>query len=422
MSGRPSARTILYVTVDGVLQQLGYSQVGRVVLGLAHQGFRYRLLSLESGADLSQRSKVMELDRRFAAAGIPWSRLPYDSSGTPIAAASNLARLANAVRTLVARHDVGLVHARAYHAATIARAAKRVLGVPYLFDARGRWIDERLLGGRWFTNPMVERGARAVERGLYQGAAGLVTLTQLHADDILSGAFGNYRGAPVRVITTCADFSAFKLESRTQPLEEDNHLPSEVRRRLAGKLVVAFVGSTNAFYRHDESFQLALRILARRADAHLLILTVQQREFLQLARRHNLDEDRLTVATAAHEEMPHWLARIDWAIQLLNEGVAKRGSMPTKLAEFFASGVRPLHFGCNQEVSEWVERAGSGLVLGGLAPAELDAAADFVATASAEPALLANARQKAQPHFDLASGLQSYQLLLGELGYTPARN
>lgn len=416
----PRGQSILYVTFDGVLQQLGYSQVGRVILGLAQQGFSYRLLSLESPADLADQARVAELDRRFAKAGIEWTHLPYDGRGNASAAASNLARVGQAVRTLVAKRDVGLVHARAYHAASVALAAKRLLSVPYVFDARGRWIDERLQGGRWFTNPAVERAARAVERQLYRHAAGLVTLTRLHADDIVDGDFGRYSGAPLRVVPTCADFSVFRLDGKARGRREGARLPSDLTQRFAGKLVVAFVGSTNAFYRHEESFELAKRILARRADAHLLILTAQQREFLELSRRHALSEHRFTVATASHEDMPEWLAQTDWAIQLLNGGVAKRGSMPTKLAEFFASGVRPLHFGCNDEVSTWIERAGSGLVLRGLSPAELDAAADFVASARTDLELLAAARQNTQPHFDLAAGLQSYRSLLGELGYQPA--
>lgn len=419
MTKRGAKGSILYVTVDGVLQQLGYSQVGRVILGLARQGFRYHLLSLESPADLSDSARVNELASRFAAQGIGWTRLAYDQRGSAVAAASNLTRLGRAVRSLVAEHDIGLIHARAYHAALVSLGAQRLLGVRYLFDARGRWIDERLLGGRWFTNPLVERGARAVERQLYQHAAGLVTLTQLHSDDIVNGDFGPYAGAPTRVVTTCADFDAFRLERRQTVPNGLTPLPPEISARLAGKLVVGFVGSTNAFYRHDESFELASRLLARRPDAHLLILSAQRREFLELARRHQVPEQRFSVATASHEAMPEWLARIDWAIQLLNGGVAKRGSMPTKLAEFFAAGVRPIHFGCNDEVSGWVERAGSGLVLRGLDRAELDAAADFVARSPTPPELLAAARERTRQHFDLASGLSSYRALLGELGFEP---
>lgn len=419
MSQRGPGRSILYVTVDGVLKPLAYSQVGRVVMGLAGQGFRYDLLSLESPADLAEASRVADLERRFAEAGVQWTRLAYDEAGNAKAAASNLARLARELRRLAVTRNVRLVHARAYHAATVALAAKRLLGIPYVFDARGRWIDERLQGGRWFTNPAVELAARAVERRLYQAASGLVTLTQLHADDIVAGDFGRYSGAPLRVVTTCADFSAFELGRRERAPDELGQLPRDIAQHLHGKLVVALIGSTNPSYRHQESLELAKRILARRTDAHLLVLSGQRREFLELLEQHRLPQARFTLTSAAHEQMPDYLSRIDWAIQLLNAGVAKRGSMPTKLAEFFAAGVRPIHFGCNDEVSRWVEQAGSGLVLPSLEPAALDAAADHVTSSRREPGLLMAARARAQEHFDLAGGLRSYRSLLAELGLHP---
>ena len=52
--------------------------------------------------------------------------------------------------------------------------------------------------------------------------------------------------------------------------------------------------------------------------------------------------------------------------------------MPTKLAEFLATGVRPVQFGCNEEVSAWVRRTGSGLVLDEVSAAGLGRAADAI--------------------------------------------
>lgn len=415
MSRAAQGSKILYLTVDGVLQPLGYSQVCRILLGLSRRGFRYHLLSLEGRADLEDSGRVAALREELRTHGIEWTPLPYDAGGSARAAAANLAKVARRASALLASGDIGLVHARAYHAALVALSLKPVHRVPYLFDARGRWIDERLLGGRWFTNRFVEGAARAVERTLYRSASAFVTLTRLHGDDIAAGDFGAYNGRPIQVITTCADFDSFTLAPRFDGTSSTT-VPSEVLQRLAGKLVVAFVGSTNAFYRHTESFRLAGEILKRRDDAHLLIISAQRKEFADLAERARIPEERLTIATASHRSMPDWLRHVDWAIQLLNGGVAKRGSMPTKLAEFLATGVRPIHFGCNDEVAQWVRRTGSGIVLESLAPPDLSAAAEVVAQARADQQRLQRAREVAQPHFDLSSGLDRYESLLRQLG------
>ena len=53
--------------------------------------------------------------------------------------------------------------------------------------------------------------------------------------------------------------------------------------------------------------------------------------------------------------------------------------MPTKLAEFFATGIAPIGHGANSEVTDWVRRAGSGLALDDLSIDSLERAAEFVA-------------------------------------------
>jgi hypothetical protein len=114
------------------------------------------------------------------------------------------------------------------------------------------------------------------------------------------------------------------------------------------------------------------------------------------------------VASAEHWAMPHWLQWVDWGLLLLPETAAKRASMPTKLAEYFATGVRPMFYGCNSEASRWVERAGSGYVLRSIDADELRAAARAVAESVPEYERLRNAREVTATHFGLASCLDRY--------------
>jgi hypothetical protein len=111
--------------------------------------------------------------------------------------------------------------------------------------------------------------------------------------------------------------------------------------------------------------------------------------------------------------MPEWLSLIEWGMLLLNpDSPAKRASMPTKLAEFFASGVRPVQFGCNTEVSEWVRRTGSGFVLPDVRPETLETAAERIVSSTPDAQVTAHARALAAPHFSLESGLEKYERVL----------
>ncbi|HEX3597854.1 MAG TPA: glycosyltransferase, partial [Polyangiaceae bacterium] len=350
-----SGRRVLFLTVDGLLQGLGYSQVVRIVEGLAKNGYRYDIASLERPKDLERIDARAALEARLAAAGVRWFCEPYDTSGSARSAASNIGRLARLVARRTATDDYGLVHARSYLAAVPSVMALAMRRVPYLFDVRGYWIDERVEEGRWFTNPVALAVARAAEQAQFRAAAGVVTLTELQAGDLRNGAFGPQRGRPIVAIPTCADYDEFEMGRR----ESYRCVSADVLAKLEGRLVIGFVGSLNRSYLSEEAAKLARLVLDRRTDAFVLALGTQRTEYAGLFARHGIPADRFLVQPVDHREMPEWVSLIRWGILLLDSPFAKRGSMPTKLAEFFAAGVRPIQHGCNAEVSEWVQRAGS---------------------------------------------------------------
>lgn len=404
-------RPVLYVTFDGILQPLGYSQVARIVCGLSSRGIPYRLVSLERPVDLADDALVRSVRRRLSEASVEWTAIPYDVSGTTKAAASNVGRTTAEVLRLAARREISLVHARAYHGGLAALAARRTTGMPYLFDARSYWIDERITDGRWFQKPSVRVTARAIERRFFRDAAGIVTLTEIQANDVRTGKFGSSTGAPVLTIPTCADYDAFRLRDSVS----FDRVPPELRETLRGKRVIGIVGSLNRSYYGVETLDLVRRALALSDDLHVLVLSAQTAEWKALLDRAGIAPSRATVSVAPHEAMPAYTALIDFAVMLLVVNAAKRASVPTKLAEMFASGVRPVYFGCNDEVTEWVKKAGSGHVLDRISEPELERAAGFMATTRPDHEALARAREVTAPHFSLATGLDRYESILREI-------
>ncbi|MCA2981059.1 MAG: glycosyltransferase [Myxococcaceae bacterium] len=406
------ADELLYLTQDGLLEPLMHSQVVRVVERLAALGWRYRIVSLEKERDLADASRVRRLKARLERAGVQWEFAPFDWAQSSRAAATNLGFLASRALELARAGRVRGIHARAYVPAVAALAAWHATGVRWVFDARGYWVDERLEEGRWFTTPLRLAVARGVEHQLFATASAVVTLTELQARDI-EQRFRPLGARPVRCITTLADYDDFaKRPNSDVPL-----VPPEHRARLAGKLVIAVVGSINNSYLVDESLELARRILERTPAAHLLVLSGQHEEYRRRLGVAGVSEQRFTLVRAEHDAMPQWLSLVHWCLLLLQpNSKAKRASMPTKLGELFASGVRPIQFGCNDEVSGWVHRAETGLVLTDVSSAGLEVAARAVAEAAPlSPEAIHRARQRTSPHFSLEAGCARYDALLAEV-------
>ena len=396
---------ILYVTFDGLLQPLGNSQVVRYVEGLSRRGFDYTVLSMERSEDLRNVGRVDRLRQYLADRGIGWIYGEYSAGGAPGDAAKNMGWMAKRAIRLARERPLELIHARSYLGASVAYAVDRLIGVPYLFDIRGYWIDERLSEDRWFTNPVVHRVARALERRLYGRAAGLVALTTVSAGDVLAGRFGPWDPQkPLTVIPTCADYSRFQPGSA-----DSSELPELQRLRDSNKLVVGYVGSINPAYHVDESLQLFRRLKERRHDAHLLAVTHQENQMSELLGRHGITASQATVISVPHSAMPAVYDLIDWGFLVIERSYARRAMMPTKLAEFFAAGVRPIYYGCNSEIRHWVERAETGVVLDNITTWELDRCARQIANRSTDQASLRRARRLTRAHFGLAAGIDAYE-------------
>jgi glycosyltransferase involved in cell wall biosynthesis len=400
---------ILYITFDGLLEPLGRSQVFNYLSKLSERGFKFTVISLEKPADQADTKARQQLENDLAARGIKWLSYPYRSGGLRSVLMNCLVAF-RAARQEVHQDRVAFIHARSYVPALIAWFLKRRSGVPYLFDMRGYWIDELADDGRWFTNQTAYKVGKKIERSLVRDATAIVTLTNLQANDLRQGELREFPNRPIVSITTCADYDEFALAGTAR-----GAVPAEIRQRLQGKLVVGLVGSINSSYCISESLSLFRFLCEARNDAHLLCLTRQLQTFAALLEQYNVLPDRYTLITVAHQDMPEWLKQMHWALLLLNSRFSKRGSMPTKLAEFFAAGVRPIQYGCNEEVSARVREAGSGLVLEGLSPEDLREAALKVARTNLDNEGVMKAREITRPNFSLEAGVNKYATLFDKL-------
>lgn len=394
-------RRVLHISFDGLSNAIGYSQVARVVAKIAARGIEQEVLSLEPARNHQELDRVRGL---LARTGVRWTPLPYASG--PGSSVRNL--MSVFASTLNFRRLDTLVVARGYQAALAAAGVRATTGVPFVFDARGYWIDEQIEGGRRFLSAVPLAAARRVERRLYQSAAAIVTLTQLHAEDLLEGKFGHI-DAPVVTIPTCADYTEFV------PRERARNPPPRELTGTAGPLI-GIIGSVNASYRCTEMVALAAQVLRVRPDAKLVVLTEQREAFQEMCASAGIGLNRFLVRTVPHSEIPDWLPWIDWGVLFLVESDAKRASMPTKLAEFFAAGVRPVFSGCNAEVRNWVLRAGTGLVVESVDATSIEQAALQISAASIDRRGIASGRTATHEHFDLDQGSRRYFDLFRRLG------
>lgn len=366
---------------------------------LVRRGWRYSILSLEhnQGQTGEESSRVAAVLKEH---GIEWTKAAYRPGARN--ALGNIGRLASAASRLVRTREIRLLHARSYLGAAAARLVKLTSGVGYIFDIRGYWLDEKLDYVPRRPPPGLLRAARVAERQLFSEAAAIVTLTRTAQNDIRSGLFGPMgMQRPVVCIPTCVDYGAFTLDGRAM--------------RDPSALVLGQVGSLNPAYRTEQSFQLAARVLGLAKHARFMCLTSDREEALRLARKYDLPADRIDIDSCSHEDVSRRLQQVDWGFLMLTENFRLRGAIPTKLPEFIATGVRPIHHGGNPDIREWIERTGTGITVPELTGGDLDRAAHAICTCESTLSDLVHARETARSHFSLESGAERYSKLLSQL-------
>jgi glycosyltransferase involved in cell wall biosynthesis len=337
---------VLWIAYDGVLAGPGRSQVVPYLEALARRGGRMRLLTWEKPEPLHS-SAHGALRTRLESLGIRWLALPYHRRPTVPATAVDLLRGLASGADLV--RGAGLVHARSVLSALVARPLARLAGVPWIFDTRGFWADERVDGGLWPAGGALHRTARSVEEAAIRAADGLVVLTR-RAEAILLE-----RGAtaPLRVIPTCVDLERFRPDAP----------PPASTESLRGRRVWLLLGATGTWYLRDAMLDFCRDALAADPGAAVLVLSEEHHDEIRQGLRRRGIEARTTVRSVLHEEVPSWIGLASAAVVFIRPAPSKAASCPTKLGEILACG-RPVVVGAGVgDVDELVVARRVGVVV-----------------------------------------------------------
>ena len=167
----------LYVCYFGLREPLVQTQVVAYLKQLRDAGMEMTLLTFEP-ADAGAQGWQGEWRDRMATEGIRWLWLPYHKRPSLPATLYDIAVGARLICKLIERDQFDLLHARAHVAAAMTTLAKRMTGVPMLFDIRGLLAEEYVDVGIWRSGGLNYRLAKRAERSMLAAADGFVVLTE----------------------------------------------------------------------------------------------------------------------------------------------------------------------------------------------------------------------------------------------------
>jgi glycosyltransferase involved in cell wall biosynthesis len=393
----------LYITYDGLTDPLGQSQVIPYLAGLQKKGYQISIISCEKPDRYKQLADFIQ--KLLTEAGLDWHPLLYHKSPPVLSTVYDVRMIRAKTKMLHRKNNFALVHCRSYIAALAGSHLKQKHDVPFIFDMRGFWADERVDGKIWnLKNPLfkqVYQYFKNKEKQFLEQADSIISLTENARDEIWTWSMKN-QPLPIEVIPTCADMDLFDYRKIKAEKTEALYRHLKIDKN---QFVLGYAGSVGTWYLLDEMLQFFGQWLEHDPDSVFLFVTKDNPEVLkEAARKHGIPEDKLKITGAMYREMPDYMALFSISVFFIQPVFSKKASAPTKLGELMGMGIPVI---CNAgvgDVDHIVQPGKIGWIINKMDKSDFETACQQVpALLNADKNLI---RKSAQNIFSLEEGVR----------------
>lgn len=324
-------KNTLYITFDGLSDPLGQSQILPYVLALAQNGYAITVLSCEKPNALALEKE--NIQQKMKGLPIDWKYIEYSTEGGSFSRYHYIKQLAAIAEEVCNSKKVALTHCRSYLSALIGLRLKRKRQIPFLFDMRGFWADERLDGGIWRKDNLIHRifyrYFKRKEKQFISECDQLVSLTFAAVSEMERNFPELELSRKTKVIPCCTN-----LENFDRSVVNKANFPKGISE---SDFLMIYTGSIGTWYYTKEMIDCVLIWKKHIPNIKLLILTKDQIELEHILERYSQEERNIIVShRAAYAQVPSYLALAKAAIYFIKPVYSKIASCPTKMAECWA--------------------------------------------------------------------------------------
>ena len=336
-------KNILYLSYDGITDPLGQSQVLPYVIGLArNKNYCFTIISFEKAERyLENRKSIQNI---VCEHNISWTPLSYTKRPPVFSTIWDIYKLNKVINNLLKNRSIDLIHCRSYITSIVAIKTKRNHNIPFIFDMRGFYADERVDGGIWnkehFLFKRIYNFFKKKEREFLQQSSYTVSLTNTGKKEILSWNLANQ--SKIKVIPCCTDENLFK---------EENVINIKTKLNIKDEdFVISYVGSIGTWYMIDEMLDFFKLLLTKNKNAKFLFITKDNPdEILNCAKEKGINKDNIIITPSERKMMPSYIGLSNFSIFFILPVFSKKASSPTKMGEIMNLGIPII---CNSGVGD----------------------------------------------------------------------
>lgn len=350
-------KNILYISYDGLTDPLGQSQILAYLKRLKRPGIEFTIVSFEK-PDLYSKLGAHIRDT-LVSYGITWKPLFYTRKPPVLSTLKDIRTGLRTCRELHRQSPFDIIHCRGYIPSIIGRKLGKELKIPFIFDMRGWWADEKKESGHWngFLYRPVYHYFKKLEWKFFAESAYAVSLTYKGKDEIVKRKMAP--ASKIGVIPTCVDFDVFKAPDEKFRLEK--------RRQLnipASAMVFVYSGSLGGNYNVTTLIGVFNAFKKLHPDSYLLILSKDGVEENTLEQIRSAGITNVAVYSASYSQVTDFLRVADVGLIWYTLSFSVIGRSPTKLGEYWASGLPVISFKGIGDLDEIMSRyQDAGLLL-----------------------------------------------------------
>lgn len=317
--------TILYVSYDGMTDALGRSQVLSLLLQFPKEEIKTIILSFEKKEKFLKGRT--EIEKLINGSNIVWEPLFYTKKPPILSALYDVWKAKRKAKKILENYDIQIVHCRGYISSIIGNYLKKRFNIKFIFDMRGWWPDEKLESGYWKKNfyKPVYKYFKGLEKRFFSAADFIVSLTVAGKNEIAKQGLASEE--KIGVIPILVNFSIF------HPFDVGIHESTRKKLGINDRAnILIHSGSVGGNYDLNKILKMFEYFAKRFDDSYLILLT---KDKINLSFPNN----RIIVASVPYNEVSDYLIASNYGLILYKDGFSNVGRSPTKLGEYWASGL-----------------------------------------------------------------------------------
>lgn len=356
---------VLYLSYDGITDPLGQSQILPYIEGLSKEGYDFTLISFEKPDRFHKLKR--KISQRCQEANIDWYPLQYTKNPPIFSTLYDIRKMTDLAETLHKKKSFQLLHCRSYITSLSALKLKKRYGLPFIFDMRGFWADERVDGKIWDLKSPIYKGIyryfKIRERTFLEESAAVVSLTHAgkkelenwFTDDPLFGGNENYYNYD-RVLAVQNKTTVIPCATDTE-LFDYQHVTLSKKKWLGAVHGIdtdleylGYVGSLGTWYMGNEMIELYAHLLKTRPQLRFLFLSHDNLSKLRKkAEELGIPQSYIVQVSAQRHEVPALMSLMTASVFFILPAYSKKASSPTKQGELMAMGIPII---CNNNVGD----------------------------------------------------------------------